>query len=457
MECRAVRPLSFGDVQNRLKPVPNASRIVLALENFIGPKQANESEPLFFEAEYDYGDLIIDNGTFVPPCEAGGIRCTQCSDLKKRVAYSSVPLSLVLNQCVEVFIDRYSKSVDDRNKYVPLKTIATAELFGTFETVDYFLAQCTTRPPWSVSAGSRSIWVLAPLGDNRLPSLLSEVTGADVYWDKTDPQWKLIKSATKARRPWKTSILLFSGSFIEKVKNNRPRANSFFKLLLETGWLQSAPLRHSAVEHAELRTWFLEGPARSIPAPLGELYQFATVCHILSIARGDFPAFQPAGSANTISGPFAAFENVLYDALSLLKPKTPEAARYFPVVLQPGHLTSGGASGYYSFRCPSIPAPAMSGIANFSEIPDPIRRTLHSLKNGKRNEFLDSEKSTFFAQSGRYSLAKDGSPFPWQELFAHIKHIPLGRTNLYTESAFLISGMRIVRSADVQLATHTAA
>ncbi|MBI3476588.1 MAG: hypothetical protein HY010_12720 [Acidobacteria bacterium] len=456
MECRAVSKLSFSDLQKRLKVVPNASRIVSALEKFIGPKQPEASEPLFFEAEYEYGDLIVDNGVFVPPCGADANNCEQCLDLKNRVSYSSVPLSLVLNQCVEVFTDRSPKLVDNRNKLVPLKIIESAELFGTFETLDYFLAQCTTKPPWSVSAGSRSVWILAPLNDNRLPSFLSETTGADVYWDRTEPQWKLIKSSMKTS-PWKTSIILFSRSFIETVKKNRTQANSFFKLLLETGWLQSAPFRHSTVEHAELRTWFLEGPARSIPAPLGELYQFATVCHILSIARGDIPAFQPAGSAKTVAGPFIAFEKALYEALSLLKPKTPDIARYFPVVLQPGHLTSGGASGYYSFRCPSIAGPTMSAVPNFSEIPDPIRRTLNGLKNGFQPEYLDREKSTFFAQSGRYSVTREGSQFPWQDFFSHVKHIPLRRSNLYTESAFLISGMRIVRSADAQLARHSAA
>jgi hypothetical protein len=347
---------------------------------------------------------------------------------------------------VEVFAGETKAS--RHGKTVPLRILDSGELFGVFETLDYILGATQQPPQYSVSAGARSVWVLAPLGDNRLPRLLRETAGVDVDWDKNESHWSLIQKVAKEHSKWKVSTIIFAEPFIRLLKSSQGGDFTLRQMILEAGWKQSSALRHSAAKNAQLRAWFLDGPAKTIPMPFGELYQFATICHLLSIAEGDYPAYQALGISKQALGPFTAFEGLLNEALSALKIKVPSAPRYYPIVMQPGHLTDTHSTGYYSFRCPSLLGSNIPDIANFSDTPGPISKTIQSLCESKSGFSIDLQKTHFYSQAGRFDLNRPDSKFPWKELYSHLPEgAPVSRKNLFTDSPFMVAGVRLVRAS----------
>jgi hypothetical protein len=396
--------------------------------------------PLFYLVEYSYADLLVKEGKFISPCGAY-TSCSECRELIQQSSYSHIPLAVIRNSPVEVFDGDTKPSKQGRT--VPLRILDPGEMFGVWETLDYLIGAKYPAPHYSLSAGARSVWILAPLGDVRLPRLLNEVAGSDVDWERNESHWSLIQSATKKASQWKLSIIVFAEAFIRLLKDKRDSESTFRRIVLEAGWKQSSALRHTAVKNAQLRAWFLGGPAKSIPLPFGELYQFATICHLLSIAEGDYPAYQSIGISKQELGPFETFERLLDEALAALKVKAPSAPRYYPVIMQPGHLTKQHSTGYYSFRCPSLLGADVPEIANFSDTPGPISKTIQSLYESKSGYSIDLEKTCFYSQAGRFDLKRPDSRLPWRELH---KHVPeKSRKNLYTDSPFMVAGVRLVR------------
>lgn len=440
MPCSATKALMFSQVERFLGPI--SPKILEALKRVCGDELAKT--PLFYSAEYRYGDLIVREGKFVPPCGTH-CSCAECKELVQSASYSHIPLAVITANSVEVFAGETRAS--KQGKTVPLRILAAGEMFGAFETLDYLLGVKQAPPQYSVSSGARSVWIIAPLGDVRLPKHLKEEAGTDVDWEPTEAHWSLVQTATKQAAKWKTSVIVFSETFVRLLKENDLSGSAFRQLLLETGWQQSSSLRHTAAKNAYLRTWFLEGPAKTIPTPLGELYQFATICHLLSIAEGDYPAYQPIGISEQALGPFETFEPLLEKALSALKLKVPQAQHYYPVVLQPGHLSAQHSVGYYSFRCPSLLGPTALEVTNFSDTVGPIARTIQSLCESKTGHAIDLDKTLFYAQAGRFDLKRPDSKLPWKELYSHVNHgFQPSRKNVYTDSPFLVAGVRLVTS-----------
>lgn len=73
--------------------------------------------------------------------------------LKKYLTYTSIPLSCVLKNSVEVFIQ-------EQNKFLSLNFLNVGEMFGLFETTDYLNNTITDLPNWSVSSGARSVFMV---------------------------------------------------------------------------------------------------------------------------------------------------------------------------------------------------------------------------------------------------------------------------------------------------------
>lgn len=124
----------------------------------------------FFEATYRYGELILDSGRFQAPCSRRD--CEGCAQLLAETSYSGTPLAVVLSKSAEVFID---EPWDAKNpRLMPLRLFQTGGMFGVFEVLDRLLGTPAIDPIWSVSAGSRSIWIIAPLGDDRIARRFKE-------------------------------------------------------------------------------------------------------------------------------------------------------------------------------------------------------------------------------------------------------------------------------------------
>lgn len=172
--------------------------------------------------------------------------------------------------------------------------------------------------------------------------------------------------------------------------------------------------------------------------PQGELHHYSTVRHLLDIASGSAPAFQPTHRSRIDAGPFTQLQGSLCGLLALAKKDD-----YFPLILGPAHLEHEGEVGYYSLRCPSVPGPKPPEASNYADIPGSISDAIDEFRE-EPSVNLDFERTTFFARTGDFSMdAKPAegksSRLPVEEL------VPAPQGKVFLNSTFFVSGARVVR------------
>lgn len=355
--CTRTKRVRWEEVRTLLKPLPLEDEILVSLDQVISRTKTRE----VFCVEYGYSDLIVNKGRFLAPC--GNSNCQSCADLVQSSAYSCIPLAIVISESVEVFID-YS-GVEERT--APLRIMQPGEVFGVFEVLDFILGEGVVEPIWSLSAGARSIHIIAPLGNRSLPQWLRTRLGRQIIWTKKSPHWQLVKETTDSG--WQTRMVVLPREVIQKIR----KTDRLFEFLLETGWTQSRSLRNSMVDDAHLRGIVGSEVAKE-PAPLGELYHYATLRHLLSLSKGSAPCFVSASTIPAASGPFDQFCSVLGNALA---DNTDFA--YEPVIMQPSHVGSG-SKAYYSLRCPSMPGPRPENVNTYAAVASSFRNVLDRLR-----------------------------------------------------------------------------
>jgi hypothetical protein len=139
-------------------------------------------------ATYPYGDMVVNDGHFSPPCANS---CPECRSLSESFD-GDIPLAFILENCVEVFLPCRWDTRKPRN--TPLRVVGRGEMFGVFESLDVLLGTPRETPPWSVAAGIHSVWVLAPLGNEQMIKRFFTGMGyAKATWKDGDPHWKLVQ------------------------------------------------------------------------------------------------------------------------------------------------------------------------------------------------------------------------------------------------------------------------
>ncbi|MGC4048409.1 MAG: hypothetical protein QM757_01670 [Paludibaculum sp.] len=412
--------------------------VLAGIDHLIGA----DTEPLFPVVEYSYGDSVIENGRFRAPC--GNRACVDCGQLSHGAGYASIPLSLVLDRCVEVYLNCPWDFNDGR--LVPLRIIGQGEMFGVFETLDGILGTPSRKPVWDVAAGIRSVWVVAPLGNSALVGDLLTGRGRGA-WDDHKPHWQLIQAVTGDQTKWRLSLLVFPRQLIEKLRSGG--ADRFVECLLRIGWTQSTGLRHVATEDAHLHEKVREASER-LKAPVGELYQFSTIKHWLNIVKGDLPAFQSVHKFSEPGGPFPEFLNTL--SAALLRQQRSLRYQYKPILLRPGLLLDDGEAGYYSFRCPSLVGPRMPEVRTYSQLPLDFITLLKRIDAAWARP-LKEPHASYFVQPPKKDF-ENPADRPRPIAGAYTDEMPLGdffpdarREEIYWSSPFFVSGLRITRCA----------
>jgi hypothetical protein len=398
------------------------SELARAIDGLFSSARMKDRDKDLYVAEYRYGDLIVEKGDFRPPCYRSHPDrqewCAICKQLISAVQYSAIPLGLSLEHAAEVFLD--TEWDPEEPRLAPLRLITPGEPFGVFEVLDTLLGTPFPKPPWSVSAGARSVWILAPLGQKPLPGELAKIVNKRIRYAKEIRPCDLI--AASVGDEWRAHILLFPDSLMSDL----PLSDPLFRVLLKIGWKQSSAVRHALFRIPR------DLMANTSPSggPLPDIYRVATVRHLIDAAKGEVPVFAPA--TGTQSGPFVSFQEALRKALGQLD------SPYVPVVMQPTHLTDVGDVGYYSFRCPTVVGVKRPYVKNYGDVPLYIREDLMAQKCG---DVIDQTNTKFFAQRGKEDV------FSAEDLPLSDFYNGDSAPKLYLKSPFLISGVRLVRSA----------
>lgn len=315
-----------------------------------------------FKVSYPYGHLMVNEGTFVPPCLAHSNEnhtaslCSDCAELAESVGYSPIPLTLVLQNSAEVFLPTPSLSTERGTETIPLRLLNAGEMFGVFEVLDVFSrdTQVTSfSPPWSVSAGARSVHILAPLGAqglrNRIIGMLSEPDRqmAPRGWEygMAKDHWIFIQLLAGVADPnWKTTVLIFPTNVV--MPNGHSEPGEFRKdLYIELGriaWTQSQNLREAAVEEYDHLSAYVRGIEHFGERPPLD----RTVRFLIKMARGEALGSSP--DLDETSGPFLPILEFLGQHKNdIYGPNT--ALQSFPFILTPGYINPGKSERSYAY------------------------------------------------------------------------------------------------------------
>ena len=418
--------VTWTDVREQVSANPLGAAVARATDNLLATDRMRNQEPAFYVARYRYADLIVSKGEFRPPCQhrhQAQVCCSLCREMMQAVEYSAIPLAVSLERSVEVLLETPWNPEEPR--MAPLRMIQPGEPFGVFEVLDTLLHTPYPKPPWSVSAGARSVWILAPLGDAALSRTVAAVAGVSRIKpiEENAPHEAI---AAVAGHGWSIDVLLFPNTIVQ----NLTPSDALFRVLLEIGWKQS-----SAVRHALFRTQeFFPSILPSNGNGLSETYRCATVRHLMDASKGEVPLFEPAWKAKAPAGPFIAFENVLAAALDRL------GKEYRPIVLQPVHLLDKGAVGYYSFRCPTVVGVKRPNAKVYAQVPALVRDDLENMQK-ECASYVDYSSTMYFAFRP-YDEVTTSSSLPIDDFDSDGRKT----SRVYLKSPFLISGVRLVRS-----------
>jgi hypothetical protein len=333
-----VQKVEWNDVKSRVA----FSDLVKAVDDSIAKsKNGRAAKFPIFRVTYQYGDEIVKNGNFRSPCgtKERAEHCTQCLELNKSVKEAPIPLSLVLRNCVEV----YKCYPTQKERTAPLGLFKEGALFGLFETVDKIAhTSSSVAPPWSVSAGARSIHIVGSAKQDSISRHLLQRTQFPVgtIWEEIrERPWQFVQLFAQAEGiEWPVELLIFSDEWMNAKDMT---SSALHNLMFRNAWTQSQPLRTQWRDAIEATMKQDDDP-----------YYHRTVTHLKAIANGESPVFEPVTRKEGQTGPLLEFRDWLEH---VLKQKT--GVPYVPAILQPCYLNTDTAVGYYSISLPSMPGP----------------------------------------------------------------------------------------------------
>lgn len=457
MACQRVRAFAWdqlhrvdgGKVKNAISRAPGW--LELSLDQLIANQQSPER---IYLVDYEYGQLIVRDGKFQPPC--ADPRCASCQDLMRAVhgigagRGPDIPLSFVIQGCAEVFVkhplegEEGSAAVREEvaSMLLPLNVIESGVPFGVFETLDYRLGLPAEAASWQVSSGIRSIYVLAPLDNEGLIESLTHRPGPG---GKSIHHWELVARTLEQQRaePWITSILVLPRSLIDGI--NFEKAPVLQELLLEIGWQQSAALRMSGTRDGiYLRK--LRPALDNENLEVGQLYYYFTLRHCMNMLQGQRPVMVPANLTSDPGGPFDTFRARLGEELRRRR------LAFEPVIMRPGFLGSDSIRrGYYSMRIPTAPG-LDSGIGSRQR--KPVYKNLlidleRIVANSEDSELkrLFRERVGGFIQRPRRPVARSATPEKWivysDQLPAEDFAGPGYASRIFWNSPFFVAGLTL--------------
>ncbi len=316
---------------------------------------------------YPYGSTIVDKGEFYFPSQDNeliSIKDNRLSkEIKERLGYSSIPLSLLLHNDSEVF-------VETNNRVTPLNFFKPGDLFGVFESMGC-LTDISSDSIWSVTAGGRSVFMIPRITDKVGHNRIRKEFGISTNEPPTEltSQWKVFKGIYQRSgglERWSNDILVFTDKWFDN--NNDISWLKFQKYIFKLCWAQLQLLRDTT-EFSLLWSSFADAiSSRNLkPRP----YLIDTLKHLVSIANGAGVAFKPAVNESAL--PVSLIQDAYINCYNL---KT-----YIPTLMQPCKLKGEVQKVYYSLAFPTVleSTPYVRNAPSIIEDQRNIKRLLDTL------------------------------------------------------------------------------
>ncbi|OGT41486.1 MAG: hypothetical protein A3F13_03510 [Gammaproteobacteria bacterium RIFCSPHIGHO2_12_FULL_40_19] len=278
------------------------------------------AEYKIFEANYNYGDLVLDEGMLMLPTSDG--RCVSLEDstipetLKKSLSYSSAPIGLIMSNTIEVFIE---SGFD----VIPLVVLGPGRTLGLLETIDPVGGYCL-RHIWSSCAGARSVYMLPKISDKISHTRLQREFGFTLEAPKNYcDHFKIFREISRAphfsKKQWKLKILFFSEKWLEFDP---------FKQYLKNAVVQNSSYARNKTTFDVLWHFFSKELTEKSSKP--NPYVLDTLKHVVKILIGATPGYAPVCNDES-RGPLSAIQKIYLDVYRLNSVPTIMAPYHFVI------------------------------------------------------------------------------------------------------------------------------
>ena len=298
-----------------------------------------QGEYSLFKIHYPYGSSIINKGDFSLPTMNGQIVSIKDDrvpeSLRKKLTYSHIPLSLIINNSSEVF-------VKIQNRIVSLNFLVPGELFGLFELMN-LLTQTSSldMPIWNVSAGARSTFMVPSIYDTIGHTRIKKKLSADINTPSSLlDHWQTFVDINKysCNTGWYNTILVFSDEWF--MNQNNTAYIEFYKYLVTQCWKQFQ-LLEDFTEFSLLWSFFTHAINKRNLKP--RPYLIDTIKHLILIAKGSGISFKP--STDNTALPMSLIQQIYVQDYNLKD--------YIPNIMQPAKFTKDSRV-YYSLSFPTL-------------------------------------------------------------------------------------------------------
>lgn len=278
------------------------------------------AEYKIYEASYQYGDLVLDEGQLMLPTSDG--LCVPLEDslipdfLKKSLSYSSAPIGLILSNSIEVYIE---SGFD----VIPLVILGTGRTLGLLETLDPVGTYCL-RHIWSSCAGARSVYMLPKISDKISHARLQREFGVTNeapknYFNHFKVFKEISRTSIAEKNKWEMKILFFSEKWFEL----EPFKHHLRYLLVQNSSYARNKSTFDVLWHFFSKELTEKGRK---PNP----YVLDTLKHVVKILIGANPGYSPVCTDKT-RGPMDLIKKVYLDVYRLNSVPTIMAPYHFMV------------------------------------------------------------------------------------------------------------------------------
>ncbi len=334
-DARNIVELTWRDVRNDVKKVNQG--LVKIIDELPLTK-----EHTLIKIPYPYGTKILNNGVLQWPNHKGHYvsYSDPCFDSKlvEKCQYSPVPVSVLLDKSIEVY-------VETPDRVVPLSLLSKGVVFGLWETLDP-KSSLFIEKLWQITSGARTVFMLPKISDaichKKIQKQFKTLSGApkDIIG-----QWNVFREITSSPASsfnWSTDILIFTKAWFDKKYRRDQQWRQFDYYLLNTAWLQSSHWRSRMYFEIIWEAFSLDIVKRNLRPTQN---QINTVKHLIGIGTGIFPGFRPA--LNDEAAPVSDLQNVYLEIYGLKE--------YAPIIMQPWQFLDDQCNEpvYYSLNFPT--------------------------------------------------------------------------------------------------------
>lgn len=332
LHCKKLQEVLWRDIHEDFTQV-NAK-----LAHIINTIAPDKNLPLL-KITYSFGDNILKNGKLCLLEDFANnpelVKTLKLPNIIDTLNYSAVPFGVFLNKACETFVVA-------RERIIPIFMLRAGHTIGLFETLDLICGVHST-PVWNVTAGARSIFMLAKINNSLWHKRLERHFNVTIATptDLSD-QWHAftaLANSPKANSDWSCDVVFFPKCWIDHLNDKSAGWSQLREYLFKESWL----LASTAIEKKFAFIWqqFSLSTMRRNYKP--RIYITDTIRHLISIASGLTPAFAP--SCNEESAPIQLIKTAYHEVYDL---------PYAPTLIEPTFVSNERQFVYYSLGYPTI-------------------------------------------------------------------------------------------------------